>query len=310
MTPAADPRRVRAAAQRRDDAAAGRRRGLPVGGRLARRHQRHARDDGVQLEVGRVPADDRGPRADAHARDPRRARGEDPRVPAARLLGDRRHVPRRRRRVHGPLVRREVQALRGRPRPPRRAPVGGGARARHRRHVRGQAGHRHRGGEADDAEPAAAVRPHEPAARGQRPLRLLGAHDAVARAGAVREAQGPHLSADRRARAAGGLHRHRERHAGGTARDQRVRRLRARDPEAEVGAAEQAHLRQLEDLRPLRDHPHARAAEEPERGRGQALRPRRAALPRRVLSGGRAPASRRGSRAWRTSRSRPRARSS
>ena len=34
--------------------------------------------------------------------------------------------------------------------------------------------------------------------------------------------------------------------------------VRARDPEAEVGAAEQADLRQREDLRPLRDHPDAR----------------------------------------------------
>ena len=39
---------------------------------------------------------------------------------------------------------------------------------------------------------------------------------------------------------------------------QRLRRLRARDPEAEVGQAQQADLRQREGLRPLRDHPHAR----------------------------------------------------
>ena len=38
--------------------------------------------------------------------------------------------------------------------------------------------------------------------------------------------------------------------------------------EAEVGAAQQAHLRQRQDLRPLRDHPDAGAAEEPERARG------------------------------------------
>jgi DNA topoisomerase IA len=51
--------------------------------RLARRHQRHARDDGVQLEVGRLSAHYRRPRADTDARHPRRARGEDSRVPAA-----------------------------------------------------------------------------------------------------------------------------------------------------------------------------------------------------------------------------------
>ena len=52
--------------------------------------------------------------------------------------------------------------------------------------------------------------------------------------------------------------------------------LRARDPEAEVGAAEQAHLRQREDLRPLRDHPDAGRAQAPERDRAEALRLRRA----------------------------------
>ena len=65
---------------------------MPLGGGLARRHQRHPGDDRVQLQVGRVPADDGRPRADPHARDPGRARGEDPRVPAARLLGGARHV--------------------------------------------------------------------------------------------------------------------------------------------------------------------------------------------------------------------------
>ncbi len=76
----------------------------------------------------------------------------------------------------------------------------------------------------------------------------------------------------------------------GIGRDQRLRRVRARNPEAEVGAAEQADLRQLEDLRSLRDHPDAVAAEASERDRDEALRPRRAALPRGVLSAGRAPA--------------------
>ena len=206
-----DPRRLRRAAHRRGDAAARRRREVPLRVRLARRHQRHARDDGVQLEGGRLPADDRRARADADARDPGRARGEDPRVRAARLLGGARHVPRGGRRVPGPLVRREVPQAGGRSGRARRAPVGRGEGAGDRGEVRGQARRRHRGVEAVDAEPAAALRPDDAAARGQRPLRLLGAHDAVARAGALREAQGADLSAHRLARAARGLHRHRAR---------------------------------------------------------------------------------------------------
>ena len=92
----------------------------------------------------------------------------------------------------------------------RRAAVGRSGRARDRATLRRQAGHRHRGGEADDADRAAALRPHEPAARSERPLRLFRAHDAVARAGAVRKAQGADVSAHRFARAARGLPRHRQ----------------------------------------------------------------------------------------------------
>jgi DNA topoisomerase IA len=43
---------------------------------------------------------------------------------------------------------------------------------------------------------------------------------------------------------------------------------------------EQADLRQREDLRSHRDHPDARASQAPQRGRGEALRPRGQALPR------------------------------
>ena len=107
--PGRDPRRVRQAAQRRGDAAARRRGRVPVGIRLAGRHQRHARDDRVQFQVGRLPADDGGPCADADAGDPGRARGKDPRLRAPRLLGGARHVPRRRRAVRRPLVRRKIQ---------------------------------------------------------------------------------------------------------------------------------------------------------------------------------------------------------
>ena len=59
MTAAVDPRRLREAAQRRANAAARGCRRVPVRIRLARRHQRHARDDRVQLEGRRLPADHR-----------------------------------------------------------------------------------------------------------------------------------------------------------------------------------------------------------------------------------------------------------
>ena len=62
------------------------------------------------------------------------------------------------------------------------------------------------------------------------------------------------------------------------------------DPEAGLGQAEQAHLRQHQDLGPLRDHPDAADAEASERGGAEALRHGGAALPRGVLSGGGIPA--------------------
>ena len=85
-----------------------------------------------------------------------------------------------------------------------------------------------------------------------------------------------HLPADRLARAARGLSRDGAGDAGGADGVERLRRLRPRDPRAAVGAAQQADLRQREDLRPLRDHPDARPAQAPERAGGEALRLRRA----------------------------------
>ena len=82
-----DPRRLRALARRPRVAAARRRRGVPLRIRLARRHQRHARDDRVQLEERRLPQDPGGARADADAGDPGRARREDQALRLARLLG-------------------------------------------------------------------------------------------------------------------------------------------------------------------------------------------------------------------------------
>ena len=182
------------------------------------------------------------------------------------------------RRVRGPLVRREVQEGRRRSRRARRAPVGRGKRAQAiAAKCVGKPGDRHRGVEAVDAEPAAALRPDEPAARGQRPLRLLGAHDAVARAGAVREAQGADLPAHRLARAARGLHRHRQGDAGGARRDATRTARFAREVLKEKWVRPNKRIfDNTQDLRSLRDHPDARRAEAPERGRAEALRPRRA----------------------------------
>ena len=143
------------------------------------------------------------------------------------LLGSARHLSRPRGRVRGPLVRREVDQDRGRPRRPRRAAMGRGEGPRDRREMRRQAGDGDRGGEADDAGRPAALRPHLAAARSQRPLRALRPHDAVARAIALREAQGAHLPANRFARAAGGLHRHRE-GDDGSAHRARTRTARSR----------------------------------------------------------------------------------
>ena len=78
-------------------------------------------------------------------------------------------------------------------------------RAGHRRRGARPAGHRHRRGQAQHAGQPAAVRPDDAAARGQLALRLHRQDHAVARAGAVREAQGADLPADRLARAARGL---------------------------------------------------------------------------------------------------------
>jgi DNA topoisomerase III len=65
----------------------------------------------------------------------------------------------------------------------------------------------------------AALRPHQLAAGSQWALRLPGADDAVAGPGALRAAQGPDLSPDRLARAAGRLSRYGEENACGARRD-------------------------------------------------------------------------------------------
>ncbi len=132
-----------------------------------------------------------------------------------------------------------------------------------------------------------------PAARGEFALRLLGADDAVDRAGALREAQGADLSADRQQGAARGLRQRRARHdeddLDRDAARPAARARGAREDGAEGGLrqAEQAHLRQRQGVGPLRDHPDPAAAEEPDRDRGEAVRHGREALHGGVLPAGR-----------------------
>ena len=185
MTAGCDPRRLRASAQRRRHAAARRCRPLPLGSGLARRHQRHARDDRVQQQGRRLLPDDRRARSDANVVDRRRTRGEDPPLRAARLLGSARGVHRREGPVRRPLVRPEIQARRERSRTARFAAVEPAGGRIDRRGLPRQDRHRHRRIEAVDANVAAALRPDEPAARSQRPLRLFGEEHARPRAGAV-----------------------------------------------------------------------------------------------------------------------------
>ncbi len=110
-----------------------------------------------------------------------------------------------------------------------RAPSGSGRRKRPRRSRRqmpGQAGHDRGGKEALHASAAAAVRSHDAPARGERPPRLPREDDAANRAGALREAQGAHLSANRFALSAGGPSRHGEAGHGFVRRSARWRATR------------------------------------------------------------------------------------
>ena len=119
----------------------------------------------------------------------------------------------------------------------------------------------------------APVRPDQPAARGQRQVRLQCQDHAGAGAKSLRAAQGLDLPADRFARAARGLpaggqadlrHAGRQRHAASGAPCAH----RARQ---QLYQAQQTHLRQQQGERPLRHHPHAAGAQRPERCRAEAL---------------------------------------
>ena len=140
---------------------------------------------------------------------------------------------------------------------PSSAPTASGTRPTRRPSPRRCAASRRRVTEESQAQHAgraAAVRPDLAAARGQRPLRLLGQDHAVARAGALREAQGADLPADRLARPARGLPAGRQADHG----DARQRaacqarcaplRARSRRSKADYVKPIEAHLRQRQGL--------------------------------------------------------------
>ena len=183
-------------------------------GRLAGRHQRHARDDGVQLARRRLLPDHRRPRADADAgRSWSSARRRSASIRAARLLGGARHL--RRRRPASTTGKWFDEKWKKNDDDP-------DARADRLWDEADAAGDRRR-----SARQAGHASPRRPSpARRAAPLLYdlttlqreangrfgFSRQDhAVARAGAVREAQGADLSAHRLARAARGLPRRRSR---------------------------------------------------------------------------------------------------
>jgi DNA topoisomerase-3 len=199
------------------------------------------------------------------------------------------------RRIPGQVVRREIQGQGRRRTCARRPPVGRSPGDRAAAEVRRQGRRSQRGVQGVDPAVAAALRSDQPAARSQRPLRLLRQGHARFGAGALRKAQGTDLSAYRLPCATGRLpptvketlamltgegagKGHDEATAGS------LRAFCTADPGSQLGRAEQAHLQQRQDLRSLRDHPDAAGAEAPLRARVQALRHGRQALPRGLLS--------------------------
>jgi DNA topoisomerase-3 len=131
----------------------------------------------------------------------------------------------------------------------RRPAVDRGRRRRDPRRGAGPGRHRHRGGQAQQPEQPRPVRPDHAAARGQRPLRLQRQDHAVDRAGAVREAQGADLPADRLApparRLRGGGEEHlRDDCLGRPARAAARPGPRAQGPEGRLRQAHQARVRQ------------------------------------------------------------------
>ena len=203
---AGDPRRVRRAAQRRADARAGRRRAVPLRGRLARRHQRHASDDGLQLARRRFLPHDGRARADADARHRRRARGDRSASSSAATYWE----------IHATFLA-EAGEYPGKWFDPKWKKSDEDAELKADRvwslrdaqaiadAVRGKAATVTEESKPTTQASPAAVRSDVAAARGERPVRLLGEDDALDRAEPLRAPQGADLPAHRFARAAGGL---------------------------------------------------------------------------------------------------------
>jgi hypothetical protein len=160
--------------------------GLPLGSRLAGRHQRHAGDDRLQFEGGRLLQDDGRARADADAGHPGRARGEDPRFVArdywevhARFGARRASTP-----AAGSTgsfkkdedAERAIPSASGRGARTRSSPPAGASRA----------------SVTEETKPSTQLSPllfdlDQPAARGERALRLLGAQGTLSIAQALYE---------------------------------------------------------------------------------------------------------------------------
>ena len=156
-------------------------------------------------------------------------------------------------------------------RPARRAPVGRKTRRRDQGQMRRQA-RRDRGRkQTHDASFAAAVRSHQPAARGQWPLWIFSARTTLSLAQALYEKHKvlTYPRTDSRALPEDYLDTVKATldDAGGG----RLRALCETDPEAGLGQAQQAHFQQRENFRPLRDHSDPAGAQAPERDRSKSF---------------------------------------
>ncbi len=250
-----DPRRIRNARGRLEVRRTRRCGVVPIEVRLADRHERDARADaaaeGTQGEdrlVGRA-------RADTDAGDRRRSRARNPRARSQAVLAAAGALSRGGSRIRRDLVRCGLPRARGRGAgEPRRSDLRQRAREFTRGPDRRPSGRSERDTQAEPRDRAAALRPDEPAARGQPPLRLVGAPHAERRAALLRGAQTPHLPAHRLALPSERLPLDRGR---GLALVRRGRPVPGRgDPPAREGSREhRAHLRRRESLGSLRDHP-------------------------------------------------------
>ena len=165
----------------------------------------------------------------------------------------------------GDLPEARLQEVRvGRARPDRPDLGQGGGRGDLRRPARGDAdARRPRGEEGQHPGVAPPLRPDDPPAGGEQPLRPLRQAHLPDRAGALRAPQDDHLPADGLPRAPGGLHP--DLPPGAPEPPGRPCGPRAHGARGAVARAQQAHLQQRPDFRPLRDHPDCRDARSPSR---------------------------------------------